>query len=655
MSAWNAIFAASEFGDLLTWADELAGVMKGRGRADVVQQIDEAKKSLVANTFTIAVVGKAKRGKSTLINAMLGRTDDMVAPIDKLPASSAITRFRSGAEKATVLYQDGSAENVPYSRIREFVTEEGNPNNRKNVAMLEVGGEFPNLPKQVELIDTPGAGSIHEHHDALLHGFIPNADAVIFVLTARMPLDQDELDLLEEIKAADIKKIFFVLNKIDESELRDIEDAVAHNQKLLESIGLSVGSFHRVSARNAFRGQPDNNVPALLQEIGQFCNDHKGKVLRQRFLIKVNGAIETEARGLEVAISSAAKTGGELDAEIASLQRQRQESARTCEFAEKEFLRKWDSAVEGFGAALAGAETKVRKGVADKIGTTSTMGLGKLIKELPTFVNARLEEHLNPIAADFEAKAKVLCEELNTDFPALCVNGDSNVLIKLRGDANGGGGLVGGGILAAGGYGLATAGASAAAAIAASNAAAVAAYTAATGAAATSASLLGLAGMAADAVAVAMGVVGMPLGFSAAGAAVAPVAAPALVSTPLWVALSGPVGWTLAGIGALAVPYYWRLSKLKQKDRIDVETEKQVVQIFQGIRDTRIPTLKEAGDSIVGGYKNRLEYQIKQLEDAFAHAKANRPSEGELTALRAQGDSLKQLISHGENLFHACG
>jgi len=342
-----------------------------------------------------------------------------------------------------------------------------------------------------------------------------------------------------------------------------------------------------------------------------------------------------------------------LDAEIASLQRQRQESARTCEFTEKEFLRKWESAVEGFGAALAGAETKVRKSVADKIGATSAMGLGKLIKELPTFVNARLEEHLNPIAADFEAKAKVLCEELNTDFPALCVNGDSNVLIKLRGDANGGGGLLGGGILAAGGYGLATAGASAAASIAASNAAAVAAYTAATGAAATSASLLGLAGMAADAVA--MGVVGMPLGFSAVGAAAAPVAAPALVSTPLWVALSGPVGWTLAGIGALAVPYYWRLSKLKQKDRIDAETEKQVVQIFQGIRDARIPAIKEAGDSIVGGYKNRLEYQIKQLEDAFAHAKANRPSEGELTALRAQGDSLKQLIAQGEALFHACG
>jgi len=77
----------------------------------------------------------------------------------------------------------------------------------------------------------------------------------------------------------------------------------------------------------------------------------------------------------------------------------------------------------------------------------------------------------------------------------------SRTLIKLRGDTSAGGSVIGGGVLAAGGYGLATAGASVAALIAASNAAALAAYTAATGSAATSASLLGLAGMAADAVA----------------------------------------------------------------------------------------------------------------------------------------------------------
>ena len=48
-----------------------------------------------------------------------------------------------------------------------------------------------------------------------------------------MPLDQDELDLLANVKAADISKVFFAMNKVDELEERDIEDAIRHNQALL--------------------------------------------------------------------------------------------------------------------------------------------------------------------------------------------------------------------------------------------------------------------------------------------------------------------------------------------------------------------------------------------------------------------------------------
>jgi ribosome biogenesis GTPase A len=48
--------------------------------------INKAVKGLLADRFVITVLGKAKRGKSTLLNALLGRSDDTLAPIDKLPA-----------------------------------------------------------------------------------------------------------------------------------------------------------------------------------------------------------------------------------------------------------------------------------------------------------------------------------------------------------------------------------------------------------------------------------------------------------------------------------------------------------------------------------------------------------------------------------------
>ncbi|MDR2114997.1 MAG: dynamin family protein [Planctomycetaceae bacterium] len=196
------------FDDLFRWADQLVVVMKERRQEGIVTQIAEAKTQLAANTFTLAVLGKAKRGKSTLINALLGRTDDTLAPVDKLPASSAITRFRYGTEKAAIAFRDGHSEVITYAQIRDYVTEEFNPNNVKDVALVEVSGTFPKLPPQVELVDTPGAASVHTYHDELLHAFIPQADAVIFIVTARMPLDQDEMELLREVKKADINKIF---------------------------------------------------------------------------------------------------------------------------------------------------------------------------------------------------------------------------------------------------------------------------------------------------------------------------------------------------------------------------------------------------------------------------------------------------------------
>jgi len=93
------------------------------------------------------------------------------------------------------------------------------------------------------LVDTPGAGSIHEHHDQILHAFIPQSDAVIFLVTAGMPVDEDEQALLKKIQAADIKKVFFALNKVDVENPQDIDDAVTHNQRCLDEAAFGSITF----------------------------------------------------------------------------------------------------------------------------------------------------------------------------------------------------------------------------------------------------------------------------------------------------------------------------------------------------------------------------------------------------------------------------
>jgi GTPase Era involved in 16S rRNA processing len=647
------------FDDLTHWADQLSVIMRERKRDDITAQIDEAKTALQANVFTLAVLGKAKRGKSTLINALLGRNDDEVAPIDKLPASSAITRFRfAQSERTTVLFKDNHTETIPYSRIREFVTEESNPENKKDVAMLEVSGPFANLPPQVELVDTPGAGSIHEHHDALLHAFIPQADAVIFIVTARMPLDQDELDLLKAVKAADINKIFFVINKIDEAEETDIADAVAHNQKLLAANGITTESFHRISAKQAFQGKPNSGVPELIDTLGQFLQNNKGKILRQRFLSKVNSFIETEVRSLEVAVSSASKTGEELDAEIALLRQRKREVETQRSSSEHHFKSKWTTEVNDFQSKLSIAQRNVEGDLVEKLNSTSSFGVGKLAKILPTLLNESFEKSLHPLTDKFEAETRDACTKLNEAYPALSLDETGKVSITAKGNMTTAIGTVGGLTATAVGGGLVYAGSATAAAIAATNTAALTATSAAAatavGGAATTASIIGGLGVAADAVSTFL--IGMPLGFSLAGGAASAaggvtVAAPTMLATPFWCALAGPVGWTIAGVGVLAVPFAWRLSKMKQKDKLESAAKEQIEKVFKGIKEDRIPALHKMGETILNDFRHRLDQQITELENSLTDARNNRPSEEVLTTWKRQKETFERLIKQSVEWF----
>jgi hypothetical protein len=125
----------------------------------------------------------------------------------------------------------------------------------------------------------------------------------------------------------------------------------------------------------------------------------------------------------------------------------------------------------------------------------------------------------------------------------------------------------------------------------------------------------------------------------------ATVAAPAAVTaTPLWVALAGPVGWTLAGVGALAVPFSWHLSRVKLRDRLEAESVEQIDRVFLHIRKDRVPALRKMGRSIVEEFRIRLDRQIAGLEEAIARA-SFRPAPGPSDArLELQVGRIREII-----------
>jgi predicted transcriptional regulator len=114
---------------------------------------------LASARLRILVAGEAKRGKSTLINALLGRE---VLPSGVTPLTAVATTVRYGDDQhAEARFADGHEEKFPLAALPDLVTERGNPGNRRRITGVTVYLAAAVLEGGVELVDTPGtAGSL---------------------------------------------------------------------------------------------------------------------------------------------------------------------------------------------------------------------------------------------------------------------------------------------------------------------------------------------------------------------------------------------------------------------------------------------------------------------------------------------------------------
>lgn len=607
---------------LVDWAKSLRDILKTREDEYGVEQIDVAIEEFLQDRFTIAVIGKAKRGKSTLLNAMLGRKDDLIAPTDKLPASNAITKiFYDEDENAEVVFQDGSpSEDIGFESIKDYVTEEYNPKNRKNVACVNVSGPFPGLERDLALVDTPGADSLHEHHDALLHEFIPNADAVIFLVSARMPIDEKEKELLRRLKSADVKKVFFAINRIDELSSADLQQAVQHNGSELGKVGISVSKIHEISALRAFNGDfAASGLASLASEMQKFLAEHKGRVICERFINRIQTIAVPVCNGLEVELNCAQRSNEELESELVRLKEQYEKIEEKRKYGEREFLNQWRKAVDAFEVAVPNAKDSVWMKVKAQIDKTSSLGIGTLTKELPTLISEEVELATSPIAYKFESTVRDACRKYAESIPAIEIGSFSATMPKTQGSSVLPAALGGTSAAAAGGVLLNAAAAyiPATATTVVTGSTAPVAYQATAGIVGTCMSYLGsLFGHASTSAA----------GASVSGMFTTTTATTSVAATPIWVTLAGPVGWTMIGVGAIAIPIAWQLSKLKQKDKVLDAAEKEIERLFQRLLTERAGALRNLGEAIATDIQLSLERDHDQVQKAITGTIGRQPS-----------------------------
>ena len=177
----------------------------------------------------VVLVGETERGKSSLLNAVLGVPG--LSPADAGAATSAYLWFSPGAEaQATVHLPGAAAVDVDVTRLRDWAVQDwavqdwatqdgaarGGGNGWQGVRparRIEVRHPAP-LLQYLSLVDTPGVGGLDPAHTEIALDAAGHADALLFVADASAPLSRPELDFLAEAGKR-VDAVVFALTKID--------------------------------------------------------------------------------------------------------------------------------------------------------------------------------------------------------------------------------------------------------------------------------------------------------------------------------------------------------------------------------------------------------------------------------------------------------
>ncbi|MCB9760560.1 MAG: dynamin family protein [Alphaproteobacteria bacterium] len=349
--------------------EELADIhrelgVEARGRA-----LDETRRRLLADTFRLMVLGEFKRGKSTLINAMLGRA---VLPAKVAPCTAVITEVKyADAPRAVLFPVAGEPREVPVDSLRQhIVIDDGGEGHQSPYRRVELHYPLPLCRNNVELIDSPGLNE-HRVRTDLALDYLPRADALILVLSAEMALSRSELDFIrDQLTDRDLSHVFFLWNRFDAvaDDPAEVEALRRRSAEHLDPLTEAYGRIYYVSARDALAGRLRDD-PERVQRSGlpEFEADLESFLARERGQVKIQGPLkvarDAATRCLEQTLPQAEdflrqpvealrQRYADLQPELEEARKRRARAVRTVERRRGSLARALDAAVNDFAARV---------------------------------------------------------------------------------------------------------------------------------------------------------------------------------------------------------------------------------------------------------------------------------------------------------------
>lgn len=227
------------YGQLLK-AKELLAPLPGSDA--VTARLDEGLERIRTKKYNVAVVGEFRRGKSSLINALLGLP---VLPADATPTTATVNRITYGAEPSvTVRFKDGGEKRLEsIEQLPDYVTKLSAEREAVAKTVREAVVEYPIVICQnhVDIIDTPGL-SDDEEMTRVTIGLLQNVDAAVVAVSALAPFAESEKKFVAQLIAnPGVTHILFVvtfIDQIDEDEYGRVFESIKNRirQMTLEQV-----------------------------------------------------------------------------------------------------------------------------------------------------------------------------------------------------------------------------------------------------------------------------------------------------------------------------------------------------------------------------------------------------------------------------------
>ena len=281
------------------------------------QSLAQLNNKVQSEHFKVMVLGEFKRGKSTVINAMLG---EEVLPAYAIPCTAVINEIKWGEERRAILHfrdpipeplpkkipeqamnhiqktggRDIPPLDIPYEELESYVAIPDPEKKKQKESVAETPYEKVELfwplglcKSGVEIIDSPGLNE-DGARAKITNEYIPKVDAVLFVISCIAPVSESEMKVIDRnLHGAGHKDIFFIFNRFDQIRPRERERTVSYGQNALgDETSFGTDGIFFISALDALEGRLDKDdsmvegsgILRLEKSLRRFLTDKKAKV-----------------------------------------------------------------------------------------------------------------------------------------------------------------------------------------------------------------------------------------------------------------------------------------------------------------------------------------------------------------------------------------